>query len=80
MRLGRETALERVVSFLIEVSSRCAGQSRINLPMCRTDIADYLGLTIETVSRTLTELERNRVISMPSSRCIELLGDLALAA
>jgi CRP/FNR family nitrogen fixation transcriptional regulator len=79
MRLGRETALERVVSFLIEVSARCAGKATITLPMGRIDIADYLGLTIETVSRTLTQLERDRAISMPSSRCIELHGGLALA-
>ena len=80
MRLGRETAMERVISFLIEVSSRCASRGRINLPMGRTDIADYLGLTIETVSRTLTQLERERAISMPSARCIELRDSRVLAA
>ena len=80
MRLGRETAMERVVSFLIEVSSRCACRGKITLPMGRIDIADYLGLTIETVSRTLTQLERDRSISMAGSRCIELHDTLALAA
>ena len=80
MRLGRETAMERVISFLIEVSSRCASRGRITLPMGRIDIADYLGLTIETVSRTLTQLERERSISMAGSRCIQLHDNLALAA
>ena len=43
---------------------------RVELPMSRQDIADYLGLTIETVSRTLTQLERGGVIAIPASRRI----------
>ena len=80
LRLGRETALERVMSFLVEVSSRCANHGRIVLPMGRTDIADYLGLTLETVSRTLTQLQRAHAISMPSARCIQLHEGKVLAA
>jgi CRP/FNR family nitrogen fixation transcriptional regulator len=46
--------------------------------MSRNDIADYLGLTIETVSRSLTQLERSRAISMPTSRHIVLHDRLEL--
>lgn len=66
MLLGRQTAEERVVSFLLQMSerwSRILGPSvTVPLPMGRQDIADFLGLTIETVSRTLTGLERDGMI------------------
>lgn len=74
--LGRKSATERVATFLIEMSASAAA---IDLPMCRNDIADYLGLTIETVSRTLTQLERRGVIDLPSSRHVELRDRAALA-
>ena len=77
--LGRKSALERVASFLIRMSTRGAAGEAVDLPMSRSDIADYLGLTIETVSRTFTQLERDRAISMPSSRHIVLHNRLALA-
>jgi CRP/FNR family nitrogen fixation transcriptional regulator len=76
--LGRKSAIERVASFLIEMSSHSPADDAVDLPMSRSDIADYLGLTIETVSRTLTQLERDRAISMPSSRRIVLHGRLAV--
>jgi CRP/FNR family nitrogen fixation transcriptional regulator len=77
--LGRKNALERVASFLIRMSTRGAAGEVVDLPMSRSDIADYLGLTIETVSRTFTQLERDRAISMPSSRHILLHNRLAMA-
>jgi len=77
MRLGRETAVERVTSFLFELSTRLACVGDLTLPMGRLDIADYLGLTIETVSRTLTQLERDRAISIPNARCVVLHESLA---
>jgi CRP/FNR family transcriptional regulator, anaerobic regulatory protein len=64
--LGRRTAEEKVAAFLVGWRERLAhiGDNRqtISLPMSRQDIADYLGLTIETVSRTLTRFEREKML------------------
>lgn len=81
--LGRKTARERLCSFLMERKRAAAG--RIELPMSRTDIADYLGLTIETVSRTLSQLRAEGLIRMPTLHSLELADagrvcDLAEAA
>ena len=64
--VGHGTAMERIASFLLELRSRTGDQqsNRINLPMRRSDIADLLGLTIETVSRSLTKLRGMRVIEI----------------
>ncbi|MGQ4273547.1 helix-turn-helix domain-containing protein [Terrihabitans sp. B22-R8] len=72
--LGRKTASERIAAFLLEMARRSEGQDEnlVELPMPRSDIADYLGLTVETVSRTLTQLERNGIIALRNSRCVEL--------
>lgn len=79
MRLGRMTAAERVSAFLLEMADRSPATGGVELPMSRCDIADYLGLTVETVSRTLTQLERDQTIAIPSSRHI-LLNDRAALA
>jgi CRP-like cAMP-binding protein len=73
-----KTAQERVVSFLLEMAGRLSGSNVLELPMSRQDIADYLGLTIETVSRTLTHLELAAAIELPSSRKIILRNRAAL--
>jgi len=67
--LGRRTALERVASFLLQWHQRLVARGttdKIVLPMSRSDIADFLGLTIETVSRSLTALRRSKVIDLVS--------------
>jgi len=70
--LGRKSAVERVAAFLISMAARGSTDHTVDLPMSRSDIGDYLGLTIETVSRTLTQLERDHAISMSGSRHITL--------
>jgi len=60
--LGRKCAEERVVSFLLSVHRKCGEGAEIELPMSRLDMADYLGLTIETVSRMMTSLSRRGLI------------------
>lgn len=77
--LGRKTATERVAAFLLEMAERSPAVGGVDLPMSRSDIADYLGLTVETVSRTLTQLERDHTIAIPSSRKILLQDRGALA-
>jgi CRP-like cAMP-binding protein len=72
-----KNAQERVATFLLEMAERAAGNA-VELPMSRQDIADYLGLTIETVSRTLTQLEAAATIELPSSRRIVLRNRRAL--
>jgi CRP/FNR family transcriptional regulator, nitrogen fixation regulation protein len=66
------TAQERLAGFLLEMAERIADGNEIVLPMSRQDIADYLGLTIETVSRTMTQLTATAAIEVPSSRHIVL--------
>jgi len=73
-----KTAQERVAGFLLEMSARAPAGNEVELPMSRQDIGDYLGLTIETVSRTLTQLENSAAISVPSSRRIVLRNRAAL--
>jgi len=76
--LGRKSAEERVVSFLLDMARRESSVEMVELPMSRQDIADYLGLTIETVSRTLTHLEDKEAIELPSSRRIRLRSRASL--
>ncbi len=80
--LGRKTARERLASFLIARANlipHCPGRGgasvaeRIHLPMTRSDIADYLGLTIETVSRTLSKFRAEKLIEIPNNTEILLL-------
>jgi CRP-like cAMP-binding protein len=73
-----KTAQERVAGFLLEMAARAPGANEIELPMSRQDIADYLGLTIETVSRTLTQLEKSAAIAVRTSRHIVLRNRAAL--
>lgn len=65
--LGRKTACEKVASFLMDLAEREGGE-QISLPMGRQDMADYLGLTIETVSRMLTQLQGASVVEFEGCR------------
>ncbi|MDR3460976.1 MAG: helix-turn-helix domain-containing protein [Beijerinckiaceae bacterium] len=66
--LGKKSAREKVSTFVLDLAERLASDKTIDLPMSRMDIADYLGLTIETVSRTLTQLQRDGIIDLPCRR------------
>jgi CRP/FNR family transcriptional regulator, nitrogen fixation regulation protein len=76
--LGRMTAAERVATFLIEMFDRCDPSKKIDLPMSRNDIADYLGLTIETVCRVLSAFKREGIIAIPNAHAVELKDRNAL--
>jgi CRP/FNR family nitrogen fixation transcriptional regulator len=73
-----KSAQERVAAFLLEMAERLSAGTAVELPMSRQDIADYLGLTIETVSRTLSQLEGAATIALPASRRIVLRNRSAL--
>jgi CRP/FNR family nitrogen fixation transcriptional regulator len=70
--LWRKTAMERVATFLLEMDGRLAVAGMIALPMCRRDVGDYLGLTLETVSRALSQLHDEGVIGFSCAREILL--------
>lgn len=84
--LGRKTAVEKVATFLLLLARRASDQgcapveagdvTRIVLPITRADIADYLGLTIETVSRQITRFKSKDIIRMVNNRTI-IIPDLA---
>lgn len=76
--LGRKGAGERVAAFLLELAGRLVSKVELDLPMSRADIADYLGLTIETVSRAFSEFEREHTIALPSSRHVVMRNPSAL--
>ncbi len=79
LTLGRRSAAERVASFLLELAGRLGQVDEVTLPMSRQDIADYLGLTIETVSRTLTQLQADGLIKVDGCRRVRLVRRAALA-
>jgi CRP/FNR family nitrogen fixation transcriptional regulator len=70
--LGRKNAIERVASFLLEMDRRLTATGMMALPMCRRDIGDYLGLTLETVSRALSQLHSDGVLGFSGARQIVL--------
>ncbi|MGY3238922.1 MULTISPECIES: helix-turn-helix domain-containing protein [unclassified Bradyrhizobium] len=70
--LGRKTAMERVATFLLEMDRRLAVAGMMALPMCRRDIGDYLGLTLETVSRALSQLHAQGILGFSGARQIVL--------
>jgi CRP/FNR family transcriptional regulator, nitrogen fixation regulation protein len=77
--LGRKTAMEKVATFLLEMDRRLAKAGMMALPMCRRDIGDYLGLTLETVSRALSQLNDQGILVFSSARQIVLRNRQRLA-
>jgi len=79
--LGRKSADEKIASFLLGLAERARDEHRpahlVHLPMSRQDMADYLGLTIETVSRTLSRFRRDGLIGLPGRQQV-VLRQLAL--
>lgn len=63
-----KNAHERVAEFMLEMADRLNANREFDLPMSRQDVADYLGLTIETISRVLTHLENSAIIALPTIR------------
>jgi CRP/FNR family nitrogen fixation transcriptional regulator len=80
--LGRKTSLERVAAFLLEMDKRLTAAGVMALPMSRRDIADYLGLTLETVSRALSRLHELGILGFigNNQRQIVLLDRPQLAS
>lgn len=88
--LGRKSASEKLATFLLEMSERLVQPGcidapdlplrRFALPFSRQQVADVLGLTIETVSRQFTRLKAEGVIDLPSRREVEILNRTALQA
>jgi len=63
--LNRRSAIEKLAAFILELHRRQGESGTVDIPLSRTDIADFLGLTIETVSRNLTKLRARRIIELP---------------
>ena len=84
LMLGRRLALEKTAAFLAllldRMSERLGAYSMIRLPMNRSDIADYLGLTPETVSRAFTELRGRRILALDDANTVIVLDAVALKA
>ena len=78
--LGRKNALERLAAFLIEMARRTGSDRSLQLAMPRHDIADYLGLTLETVSRMFAELKDAGIIRLESARQVSVLDMQKLEA
>jgi CRP/FNR family transcriptional regulator len=80
--LGRKTAMERVTSFLSMLAKRAARMRKsaenLEVPMTRTDIGDYLGLTTETVSRAISRLRDDKIVSVATRGQIVILDREAL--
>jgi CRP-like cAMP-binding protein len=77
MMLGKKSAMEKLASFLIVLLDRSsvsqAQKNIIEFPMSRMDIADFLGLTVETVSRGFAKLRRDKMINLPKPQTVEIL-------
>ena len=84
MMLGRKSSVEKLASFLRVLTTRVGEPlgdfDQVTLPMTRADIADFLGLTTETVSRTFTQLRKSRIIAIDHVNTVIILKPIALRA
>jgi CRP/FNR family transcriptional regulator, nitrogen fixation regulation protein len=71
--VGRQSAMEKLAAFLLDLADRQGDLDQIDLPMTRVDIGDYLGMTIETVSRSLSKLRAEGILRLRNARCVEIL-------
>ncbi|RVP14341.1 hypothetical protein CN085_14945 [Sinorhizobium meliloti] len=71
--IGRQRAVERIAAFLVDLCERQGVGRQLRLPMSRQDIADYLGLTIETVSRSATKLKGRNVVALRDASTIDIV-------
>lgn len=78
--LGRQNAAERILSFLGGIARRLGDRSCVQLPMGRQDMADHLGLTIETVSRTMSQLAEAQAIAVEGIRRVRIGHPASYAA
>ncbi|XHB98329.1 helix-turn-helix domain-containing protein [Nitratireductor sp. ac15] len=78
--IGRQNAAERVAAFLLDMMERQNSDCAVQLPMSRTDIGDYLGLTIETVSRTFSKFRSRGLVRLVNTRTVEILDAATLRA
>lgn len=82
MMLGRKSSVEKLASFLLVLASRVGEPlgnfDQVALPMTRSDIADFLGLTTETVSRTFTQLRKSQIIAIEHINTVVILKPIAL--
>jgi CRP-like cAMP-binding protein len=76
--VGRITALEKVGSFLLEIADRLSEEQALVLPVSRYDMADYLSVSVETVSRALTDLKRRGLIELSGPRRVRIIDRDAL--
>ena len=82
MMLGRKSATEKTASFLSVLMERTGkplgSYTQFEFPMCRADIADFLGLSVETVSRTITMMRKSKLIALENSKSVVVLNEDAL--
>ncbi len=78
--LNRRSAIEKLAAFILELHRRQGESGTVEIPLSRSDIADFLGLTIETVSRNLTKLRTRRIIELPEVHRLVIVDEDCLEA